>query len=55
MIDIGTDPRAREISEREYEDFVNKLKSIIKLYNDYRDEFIKVMMNAKKSFSREPP
>lgn len=55
LIDIGTDPRAREISEREYEDFVNKLKSIIKLYNDDRDGFIKVMINAKKSFSKAAP
>ncbi|MFP3045685.1 MAG: glycogen/starch/alpha-glucan phosphorylase [Thermocladium sp.] len=55
LIDIGIDARARDINEKEYEDFVGKLKAIIKMYHDDKAGFLKVMMNARNSFIKSAP
>jgi len=50
LIDIGSDPRANDINEKEYAEFSYKLNQIIQLYYNNRDEYWKVAVNAVNTF-----
>lgn len=46
FINIYTDPRARDIDEKEYREFEKKLLEIIDMYNKDRDKYYDVAFNA---------
>jgi starch phosphorylase len=48
FINIYTDPRAREIDEREYAEFRSKLLWIIDMYHKDPEKYLEVSMNAWK-------
>lgn len=51
FIDIYTDPRAEEINKEDYSEFKSKLLSIIKMYQEDRDKFYEVGLEAIKTFT----
>ena len=51
FIDIYNDPRAKEINEKEYREFEQKLLSIIDLYNNDRERFYEIAFNTVKTFA----
>lgn len=52
FIDIYTNPRANEIDEEEYEEFSKRLKEIIDMYVSNPEKYLRVSMNAAKTFTR---
>lgn len=51
FINIYSDPKAKEINEKEYREFEQKLLSIIDLYNSDREKFYDIAFNAMKTFT----
>jgi len=51
FINIYSDPKAKEINEKEYREFEQKLLSIIDLYNSDREKFYDIAFNAMKTFA----
>jgi starch phosphorylase len=51
LIDIYTDPRAEEINKEDYAEFKSKLLSIIKMYQEDRDKFYGIGLEAIKTFT----
>lgn len=49
FIDIYTDPRAKEIDERDYREFEEKLLAAIRLYYDNPDKYWETALNAAKT------
>ncbi len=49
FINIYTDPRAREIDDRDYKEFSMKLIDAIKLYYDKPDKYWEISLNAAKT------
>ncbi len=50
FINIYTDPRAKDIDDKEYREFSKKLLGIIDLYSSDRDKFYEVALEAVKTF-----
>jgi len=50
LVDIGSDPRANEINEKEYSEFSYKLNQVIQLYYNNRSEYWRVAVNASSTF-----
>ncbi len=50
FINIYNDPRAKEIDEKEYREFEEKLLQIIKMYYDQPDKYWEVAVNAANTF-----
>lgn len=52
FIDIYTNPRANEVDEEEYEEFSKRLKEIINIYVNKPEKYLRVSINAAKTFVR---
>ncbi|MEM0025670.1 MAG: glycogen/starch/alpha-glucan phosphorylase [Zestosphaera sp.] len=52
FIDIYTDHRANEVDEEEYREFSKKLNEIINMYFNEPEKYLKVSINAAKTFVR---
>ncbi len=50
FINIYTDEKAKEIDERDYREFEEKLLAIIKMYYNEPEKYREIMLNAAKSF-----
>ncbi|MEM3437761.1 MAG: glycogen/starch/alpha-glucan phosphorylase [Nitrososphaerales archaeon] len=51
LVDIYTDPRAEEINKEDYAEFKSKLLRIIKMYQEDRDKFYEVGLEAIRTFT----
>ncbi|MEM3382774.1 MAG: glycogen/starch/alpha-glucan phosphorylase [Nitrososphaerales archaeon] len=51
LVDIYTDPKAEEINKEDYAEFKSKLTSIIKMYQENRDKFYEVGLEAIRTFT----